>query len=122
MPRSPLHRCVVNLDQIVGCKDERDRTVDEAASEEILIQRRRQDLVASRGHSLSDSWTGEPLNIFSRGLFPRVMAVASRCLTVLPFVDISRDREAALPRSSQYTAALPMASGSDSRLLSAYDA
>ena len=53
--------------------------------------------MACRETSFSVSWMGEPLNILSRGLFPRVMVNAPWTPTVLPLVEISRDREAALP-------------------------
>ena len=78
--------------------------MDEAVRDDILVKRRRRrDVVASRGSSFLVSWTGEPLNILSRGLFPRDMVTAHRSRTVLPLVDISRGRGAALPLSSQST-------------------
>ena len=84
-------------------KNERTLTVDEAARDGILAKRRRWDLVAHRGSSSSLPWTGEPLCIFSRGLFPRVMVTASRSPAVLPVPEIPREREAAVPLSSQST-------------------
>ena len=55
----------------------RAQTVDEAARDGMLVKLR-QDLVASRGSSSFLPWTGEPLNIHSRGRFPRDMVTSSR--------------------------------------------
>ena len=74
---SDPYRCVVNLERIMSApNNERTLIVDEAARDGILVERHRWDLVARRRSSSSVSGTGEPLNIFSRGLFPRVMVTA----------------------------------------------
>ena len=73
-------------------KNGRTWTMDEAACDGILVKRRRWDLVAGRGSSSSVPWTGEPLKIFSRGLFPRAMVTSSLDPAMLPVVEIPRDR------------------------------
>ena len=88
-----LLRNVVNLEQITDApsKDEVPSLI-ESAREEALMERRRQNLVVNREPSFYTCWTGERLDVPTRGLLSRVMGVASRSRTAFPPPEVSLER------------------------------
>ena len=73
---------VVNLDQIADALSGGDiRTLVEFPRDEALIERRRWNPVVSREPPFFLSWTGEQLDMPTRGLVSRAMGVASRIRT-----------------------------------------
>ena len=92
--QSDYPRSVVNLDQIMDALSNEDvRTLVESERDEALMERRRRNLMVG--------WTGERLDLLARGLLSRVMGITSRSRTPSPPVEVSLEREAALPVSSQ---------------------
>ena len=79
------------------------RSLVESARGEALVERRRRNLVVDREPSFLNSWTGERLDLLARGLLSRVMGITSRSRTAFPPVEVSLQRETALPVSSQST-------------------
>ena len=75
--------------------DEDVRTLAESARDEALMERRRRNL------SFFNSWTGERLDLLAHGLLSRVMGISSRSRTAHTPAEVSLEREAALPVSSQ---------------------
>ena len=81
--------------------DEDVRTLAESARDEALMERRRRNLVVDREPSFLNSWTGERLDLLAHGLLSRVLGISSRSRTAHPPAEVSLEREAALPVSSQ---------------------
>ena len=65
------------------------------------MERRRWNLVVIREPSFFFSWTGEQLDMPTRGLLSHVMGVATRSRTAFPPDEVSLQRETALPVSTQ---------------------
>ena len=65
-------------------------------------KRRRRDLMACLGSATFVPWTDEPLNVLSRGRFPRVMVTSSWDPAMLADVEISRGREGVSIASSSW--------------------
>ena len=63
------------------------RTLVESARDEDVIERRRWNLVVNRHASFSISWTGQELDVLSRGL--RVMGLAYRSRAAFPPAEVS---------------------------------
>ena len=57
--------------------------------------------MVNREPSFVPSWTGEQLDMPARGLLSRVMGVAAWSRTAFPPAEVSLEREAALPVSTQ---------------------
>ena len=77
------------------------RSLVESARGEGVIKRRRRNLVVSCEPAFSIYWPGERLDVPALGLLSCVMGVASRSRAAFPLAEVSLEREAALPVSSQ---------------------
>ena len=64
------------------------------------MERRRRNLAVNREPSLFLPWTGEQLDMPSRGLLPRVLGVATLGRPAFPHAEASHERVTALPLSA----------------------
>ena len=100
--QSDCPRSVVNLEHVMDAPSDDDvRALVESARDDALMERGRRNLVVDRELSSFISWTGERLDLPARGLLSRVMRITSRSRTAFPPAEVSVEREAALPVSSQ---------------------
>ena len=71
------------------------------------MERRRRNRVVNREPPVFFlSWTGEQLDIPTRGLFSRVMGAATPSRTAMPHAEVSLKRDGTLPVSCQSAAPL----------------
>ena len=95
-------RSVIDLEQIMGAPSDEDvQALVASASDETLVERRRRNFAADRDPPSFLSWTGWRLDLLASGLLSRAMDLTPWSRTAFPPVEVSLQREAALPMSSR---------------------
>ena len=95
-------RSVVNPKHIMDARSDEDVQSLVGFGED-LVERRRRNLVVSREPSFFLPWIGKQLEMPTRGVFSRVMGVATPSRPAFPPAEALLERETALPVSAQST-------------------